>query len=76
MSTVWSDDTTGAAVHVNGGLVEITLPDGWSGRLLPEEATALAAALSTAVAEAGELAARWDRHTRTYTPPSTDPAPV
>ena len=66
-SLVWEDDAvTGAAVWVNGGLVEVTLPDGWSGRLTPSEALVFADGLAAAVAEAGRLAARWDATTGTY----------
>jgi|GEM_PF-3475743 len=63
---VWADDIIGAAVHVNGGLVEINLADGWSGRLTPAEAVQLAADLQSAVAEANSWAARWNPDTRTY----------
>lgn len=63
---VWACDELGAAVHVNGGHVEITLGDGWSGRLTPAEAIDLAAGLSNGIADACALAGRWNRKTRTY----------
>jgi hypothetical protein len=63
---IWADETTDLAVHVNGGLIEITLPDGWSGRCLPSEITGLGAAFTTALAEANAWAARWNPDTRTY----------
>lgn len=66
MTTMWHCDELGAAVHVNGGHIEITLGDGWSGRLTPAEATDLAAGLSKGIADAAALASRWNRETRTY----------
>lgn len=68
---IWADwnnpeGSIGAAVYVNGGLVEINLADGWSGRLIPAEATKFAADLQAAVAEACSWAERWDGTTRTY----------
>lgn len=63
---LWSDDITGAAVYVNGGYIEINLPDGWSGRLEPGEAVALVAAMSHAVADAKDWAMRWDGEARAY----------
>ena len=72
---IWADETTDLAVHVNGGLIEITLPDGWSGRCLPSEITGLGAAFTTALAEANAWAARWNPDTRTYNEVTSDPEP-
>ena len=65
-SPVWCDEVTGAAVCVNGGYVEISVPDGWSGRLTPVEALNLVADMSAAVAEATGWASRWDGVNRQY----------
>jgi hypothetical protein len=62
---LWSDDITGAAVYVNGGYIEISLPYE-SCRLEPGEAVALVAAMSHAVAEAKDWAMRWDGKARAY----------
>ncbi|WP_074851481.1 hypothetical protein [Gordonia westfalica] len=35
---VWSDDEIGLSVWVNGSSVELTMGDGWSGRLTAEQA--------------------------------------
>lgn len=83
-SPVWGDDRVGAAVYVNGGLVEINLADGWSGRLTPAEAITLMGNLAAAVAQACSWASRWNTDTRTYNditatadvvPPIGRPAP-
>lgn len=63
---IWSDEITGMAVHVNGGLVEVSLPDEWSGRLLPSEAATLATEFAAAIAEATAWAERWDIVTGSY----------
>lgn len=51
---------------VNGGLIEFSMGDGWSGRLLPSEVAELPAAFTAAVAEAQEWAGRWDITTGSY----------
>ena len=64
---VWCDKLlTGATVSVNGAMVEINLPYGWSGRLMPAEAVEFAAGLAAGVAEANAWAARWNPQTRSY----------
>ena len=63
---IWSDELTGASVYVSGGVVEINMPDGWSGRLLPAEATKLIDGLAKAIAEANQWAERWNTETRRY----------
>jgi len=66
VATMWHCGELGASVHVNGGHIEITLGDGWSGRLTPAEAIDLLAGLSNGIANACALASRWNRETRTY----------
>jgi len=66
VAAIWSDDNIGASVYVNGGFVEISLADEWSGRLTPAQAVDFMAKLTTAVAEAASLASRWDAVSRTY----------
>lgn len=68
-SPLWRDDITGLKVYVNGGVVELNMGDGWSGRLLPKEASAAAAGLVEAVATANSWAKRWDASTRGYREP-------
>ena len=63
---IWADENSDLAVHTNGGLIEITLPDGWSGRLLPSEVADLGAAFTNALAEATAMAERWDSVTGCY----------
>lgn len=63
---IWADEASGLSVWVNGGLIELTLPDGWSGRLLPEEAATVAAEFAAAVAEATRWTDRWDIVTGDY----------
>lgn len=60
---IWLDETSGLAVWVNGGLIEIS--DCFS-RITPEEARQLAAAFAQAITEACAWAARWDGEARTY----------
>lgn len=63
---IWADDgTSGIAVWVNGGLVEITLA-GFA-RLTLDEAADLPAAFTQAIDDARSWAARWDSASRTYT---------
>lgn len=57
---VWADPFTDLAVAVNGGLIEISLPDGWSGRCLPSEVDHLGARFAAALDEAIALTKRWD----------------
>lgn len=64
-SPVWCDESSGLAVWVNGGLVEVTLGDGFA-RLTPEEAAGLPAGFGLAVAEACSWARRWDGVARSY----------
>ena len=64
---IWADSVTDLAVAVNGGLIEITLPDGWSGRCLPSEIADIGAEFASAIADATALAARWDIVTGDYT---------
>lgn len=63
---IWQDETTSLAVWVNGGLIEITMADGWSGRCLPAEVATIGAQLSDAIAEATAWAMRWDTTARGY----------
>lgn len=72
---IWADDTTGLTVWVNGGLIELNMADGWSGRQLPEEIESLPVEFAQAIAEARAWADRWDVYTGTYRP-ATDPACV
>jgi hypothetical protein len=62
---IWCDDTSGMAVWVNGGLIEIS--DCWA-RITPDEAAALATEFTKAIEEARGWAARWDGQTRSYYP--------
>lgn len=63
---IWADPVTDLAVAVNGGLIEISLPDGWSGRCLPREVADLGAQFAAALAEATALTKRWNTETRSY----------
>lgn len=63
---IWQDETTSLAVWVNGGLIEITMADGWSGRCLPSEVATIGAQLASAIAEATAWAERWDITTGGY----------
>ena len=63
---IWADPVTDLAVAVNGGLIEISLPDGWSGRCLTSEVADIGAEFASAVAEAIALANRWDIVTGDY----------
>lgn len=66
-SPLWVDDSIELAVWMNGGLVEITLADGWSGRLTPDQAARVdAVGFATALATAQEWAQRWDVDARAY----------
>jgi hypothetical protein len=63
---VWTDEASGMSVWVHGGNVEITLPDGWSGRMSAVDAAATAIGLRYAVASATAWAGRWNPTTRSY----------
>ncbi|GAS94371.1 uncharacterized protein RMCC_1337 [Mycolicibacterium canariasense] len=65
---IWRDEASYLTVWVNGGLIEINMGDGWSGRLLPDEVAALPAEFARAIEEARAWAARWDVYTGTYRP--------
>jgi hypothetical protein len=60
------------AVWVNRGRIEVTLPDGWSGRLTTHEAVEAAAGFRNAIAQAATWAATWNPDTLTYGPMSID----
>ena len=63
---VWRDEWTGAAVSVNGGLVEIDHGAAAPYLLTPDEAAAFTDALANAVVHACAWAARWNPATRSY----------
>ena len=63
---IWAHSITDMAVAVNGGLIEITLPDGWSGKCLPDEVADLGWQLTAAIAEATAMTERWDIVNRCY----------
>ena len=65
-SPIWRDETTGLAVYVNGGLIEMNMADGWSGRMLPSEVAHIGAGLAAAIAEATAWTERWDIVTGCY----------
>lgn len=67
-SPIWQDEKTGLAVHVNGGLIELSMGigDGWSGRMLPSEVENIGADLTAAIAEATTWTERWDIVTGCY----------
>ncbi|MCV7255634.1 hypothetical protein H7J86_26065 [Mycobacterium hackensackense] len=69
---IWRDETTYLAVYVNGGYVEISMADGWSGRLMPDEIASVPTSFAQAIETARSWAARWDGRTRTYRP-AVDP---
>jgi hypothetical protein len=58
------------SVWVNGAMIEITMADGWSGRLTAGESAALPAAFTQAIDAARGWAARWDGAARSYHPES------
>lgn len=63
---VWQDEASGLTVWVNGGLIELTMAEGWSGRLLPSEVANLPEDLSDAINEAASWVDRWDIRTGSY----------
>ncbi len=63
---IWRDEASDLTVYVNGGLVELNMADGWSGRLTPEQAADIPAGFARAIEEARKWAARWDIYTGTY----------
>jgi hypothetical protein len=63
---IWADSVTDLAVAVNGGLIEISLPDGWSGRCLPSEIADIGTQFAAAIAEATAMTERWDIVTGCY----------
>ncbi len=63
---IWWHQVSGLTVWVNRGLFEFTMPDSWSGRLTPSEATTAAAEFADAVAVARAWADRWDATTGSY----------
>ena len=63
---IWQDDVSGLAVWVNGGLIELSMSDGWSGRMLPSEAEGIPAGFAQAITEAREWVERWDIATGGY----------
>lgn len=65
-SPIWRHEDTGLAVWVNGGLIELTMNDGWSGRMLPSEVAQLGAELASAITEATTWTERWDIVTGDY----------
>ena len=65
---IWRDEHSDLTVYVNGGLVELNMADGWSGRLTVDEAAAIPAGFTQAIEDARQWAARWDVYTGTYRP--------
>ena len=63
---IWSDERTGARVHVQGGMVYITHGAMGSYVLTPDEAAAFADALANAVVHACAHASRWNSATRRH----------
>lgn len=72
-SPIWQDDVSGLAVWVNGGLIELTMGDGWSGRLLSTEAASIPAGFAQAIAKAEAWVERWDITTGCYLDSETTP---
>ncbi|WP_349318894.1 hypothetical protein [Mycolicibacterium canariasense] len=65
---IWQDETSSLAVWVNGGVIELTMADGWSGRLLLDEVAALPTEFTKAIEAAHWWADRWDSAARCYRP--------
>ena len=63
---IWRHEWTGAAVSVNGGLVEVSHGAAAPYLLTPDEAAAFTDALANAVVHACDWAARWNPTTRSY----------
>ncbi|MGW8935460.1 hypothetical protein [Gordonia terrae] len=71
---LWVDESIDLAVWMNGAFVEVTLGEGWSGRLTADQAARIdAAGFAAALVAARDWSARWDVDTRTYL--ETQPEP-